>query len=1574
MKSVVDILIPVRNEEKNVTPLVKRIDATLSTSKTPYSMIFIDDHSTDNTIKILKTLQKNYPIQVFTKVGKRGKAYSILEASKKSQAEHLVMIDADLQYPPEVIPEMISQLDKHGVVVARRQKKHTNFIRKFLSNSFRAVFGQFLLGLNCDVQSGLKAFRREVINAVDIDDVTAWTLDVPLLYSSLTLGYSIGQVDIEFALRKHGESKLQLINSIAEIGSQAIKHRFKPSRAISIQPDTELNMVGSGVIHKRRKFVTHTTLNPNSSALHTFTFSQKFAIFLMFLALVAGFLLNFLTTLKILVAGLSFIYFTDVVFNLFLILRSLQSPPEISPSAEDLAALKDSDLPMYSILCPLYKEANILPHFLDAIAKMDWPKNKLDVMLLLEEDDVETVKAAQNMDLPKYVRIIVVPDSQPKTKPKACNYGLNFAKGEYLVIYDAEDIPDPLQLKKVFVGFQQSPDEIRCIQAKLNYHNPHQNLLTRFFTAEYSLWFDVVLTGLQSINTTLPLGGTSNHFKTADLIALQGWDPFNVTEDCDLGIRLFKKGYKTAIVDSVTLEEANSSWKNWLRQRSRWIKGYMQTYLIHMRHPVQFTRDHGLHALIFQLTVGGKIAFMFINPFMWILTLSYFTLNAVVGPAIESLYPSVVFYMAITSLLLGNFLFIYYYMIGVAKREHWGVMKFVFLVPIYWLAVSVAACIALKQLITNPHYWEKTLHGLHLQKKSIDKVLEKNTADVLPVVTAETLQKRSYSPNISNLANRLTTRMKKQHLYIGGALLIAISMVNNLLNFGFNAYLGQKLPLTEFGILSLTTSFLYMANIPFGALSTTVNERIGFLSGRYGEDRSLAIWDYLKNYTRNWGIGLTVLWLCAIPLMMTFFHVTSWMPFVFFSPIWLFGIVTAVDRGFLAGELKFSWLAGVAFLETITKLLLAMFFVEIHTPHLIYLVIPFSIVVAFIPARAFVLGKAKKQEPTTINFKFPKKFFVISLLAGLSTMSFLSLDIVLVKHLLSPVEAGQYALISLVGKIIFFLSGLSMQFIIPLVSQAEGAKKSTHKMLWLSLLATAAFGGVGIIVFGFFGQFTLPLLLGDKILSVIDLLFWYCWGVLAFSLSRVFVNFYLAKKRYSFAVVSFLLTIVQFVGLEFFSSNLREAVFVMTMVGIINLAVLGLMHIINLQLLSIESNMAALIDLFSEKFANHKRTFGQLRILIFNWRDTKHVWSGGAETYIHEIAKQLVDQGHKVTVFCGNDGHAPRNEKIDGVQMVRRGGFYTVYIWAAVYYVMRFRGRFDVVIDSENGIPFFTPLYVRAPKFLLIHHIHQEVFLQHLKWPLSWVAMFIESVLMPFVYNSVQVLTVSESSKKAIRKIGLSAARDITVLNPGIDYKNLKTSRKTKFPSFVYIGRLKSYKNIDVALRAFSRVLADHPEAEFHIAGQGETLSDLKDLCKQLKITKSVTFHGKVTEEKKVKLLGQSWIAIQPSMIEGWGITVIEANACGTPVIASDVPGLRDSVVNKKTGLLVKALDVREFSQAMLTLIEDKNLRKELSKNAHTWSTQFRWETSVDLLLNTIAQETSNYDIVKKEELAYVKA
>jgi cellulose synthase/poly-beta-1,6-N-acetylglucosamine synthase-like glycosyltransferase len=440
-------------------------------------------------------------------------------------------------------------------------------------------------------------------------------------------------------------------------------------------------------------------------------------IILFFVLLAAGiilFVFNWHAALILLVSILTIIYFLDLIFNLSIIFKSSIHATEITVSSKEIGEKKI--WPRYTILCPLYKEAHILPQFIKGMNALDYPKDKLEILLILEEDDTETIRKAEAMKLGNSFQTIIVPHSLPKTKPKACNHALDYATGKYAVIFDAEDIPAPDQLKKAVVAFEKTDEKTICLQAKLNYYNPHQNLLTRLFTLEYSLWFEVILTGLQSFNGPIPLGGTSNHFRAEYLHELKGWDPFNVTEDADLGMRISKGGYKTAIIDSVTMEEANSQIKNWFKQRSRWIKGYMQTYLVHMQTASDFSFSD---FIMFQLVVGGKILSALINPIMWFMTIAYFVSRTTYGAFISSLYVGPILYIGGFTLVIGNFIYAYIFMIGVAERKQWSLVKYGLLSPFYWLIISFGAYYALAELILRPFHWHKTEHGLHLETKPI---------------------------------------------------------------------------------------------------------------------------------------------------------------------------------------------------------------------------------------------------------------------------------------------------------------------------------------------------------------------------------------------------------------------------------------------------------------------------------------------------------------------------------------------------------------------------------------------------------------------------------------------------------------------------------------------------------------------------------------------------------------------------------------------------------------------------------------------------------------------------------------
>ncbi|MDP3888538.1 MAG: glycosyltransferase, partial [bacterium] len=1300
----ISVVIPIYNEANSIEEIITRFKSAFSIAKNPYELIFVDDHSTDETDQIFKEIKNDGQIKLLKKQGKQGKAFSLIEGFEAATGEIIAMIDGDLQYPPEAIPEMVKSLDKADIIVSNRKDYQDSKLRKVISNTFRIIFGKFLFGLPHDVQSGLKIMTREVIETIKFKPESPWTFDLEFLHRAKQAGFVIENYDIIFSRRKNDASKLSSIKTSFEIGLNALKVKAKTIHPIRIAPQKKGTMLGAGVRYKKRKYITHTTIPHNTSALRTLTFRQKMILILLVEMAFLGLVLAPLRTLQIMVAVLSFIYFIDVLFNLYLILKSLRFPQEIVSSDEELNILCDRDLPVYTILCPLYREVHVLPQFLKAIGKISWPKNKLDVILLLEEDDIQTIQKARQMNLPSYVRTLVVPHSMPKTKPKACNFGLAHAKGEYLVIYDAEDMPDPMQLKKAYLGFQKADKDIICLQAKLNYYNPQQNLLTRLFTAEYSLWFDITLTGLQSINTSIPLGGTSNHFRTESLREVEGWDPFNVTEDADLGIRLFRRGYRTAIIDSTTLEEANSKLGNWLRQRSRWIKGYMQTYLVHIRDSFKFTREQGKHSLIFQLVIGGKIAFILINPLLWLATISYFALYAYVGPQIEALYPSVVFYMAVTSLVFGNFLSLYYYMIGAAKKGQWNLMKFVFLVPVYWFFISIAALIALYQLIFKPHYWEKTIHGFHL-KPSEDLVVD---------LAIETEKKEGFVfPK--KLREKLALAFAGKHSAAGA--IVMANLLANILNFAYSAYLGRVLTFEDFALIGLVNGLISLVAVIFGSLGTTMTHRTGYLMGRFGENAAIAFWAKTREKALKMSIVLSILWILVSPFLVSFFKLSGLTPLLLFFPIILVSSAAVSDRGLLLSKFSFKSISALTIAEPLIKFLLAVFLVYFGLKNWAYATIPLSAAVTFLIGWSIVYkNKAKiKNYVHETNYSFPSKFFLASLFSGVSAIIFLNLDVILAKHYLTPSDAGLYTLTALIGKMVFFLGGLASPFTIAFVSVNEGKNVDSRKFLNLTILATLALSLPAFIAIALFGQHLIPFMFGAKAVSALPFITFISFGMVCYSVSRVYTDYYLAKKYYSFPVVALILGIFQLALLEIFHGSIWSFVYIMSGIWVAYLFATISLHIFSSQVKTFENNVADLLGLFAKAREYKSPASGKLRILIFNWRDTRHIWAGGAEVYAYELAKRWVKEGNRVAVFCGNVGKLPKNEVIDGVQIYRRGGFYMVYVWAFFYYMLKFRGKFDVIIDSENGIPFFTPLYAKEKKFLLIHHVHQEVFRKSLK-------------------------------------------------------------------------------------------------------------------------------------------------------------------------------------------------------------------------------------------------------------------
>lgn len=1540
----ISIVIPVRNEEKNIENLVKKIDIRLNDAKLSYEIVIVDDNSTDKTARISKNLSKKYPVRYFLKKGIAGKGYSILEGAEHAQSDIICMIDADLQYNPKHIPEMYNRIiknDKLGVVVAERKSYKAGLFRK-LGSKLNAFFvGKLLMGLPFDIQSGLKVFRKDIIKHVSEHIIGPWSLDIPLLQTAKDLGYSISTVPIVFDDRSNGVSKISFLSTAREITTKALKMKLVHNRRVFHVPaHNSKSMKGAGVIFKQKKFITHSSLHPDTSALHVLQTWQKYFIGAAIATLVLAASINLLNTFITFLAILTTLYFFDVLFNLFMIVKSLHIPEEIKVSDEELAQLKDKDLPIYTVFCPLYKEAHMIPQFVKAMDKLEYPKAKLDIMLLLEEDDKPTIKAAQDYNLPKHIRIVVVPDSFPKTKPKATNFGLAEALGEYSVIYDAEDIPDPLQLKKTLIAFKRSDDATVCIQAKLNYYNPHQNLLTRVFTAEYSLWFDLVLPGLQSVAAPIPLGGTSNHFKTSYLHELEGWDSFNVTEDCDLGIRLAKKGYKTAIVDSVTMEEANSHLGNWVYQRTRWIKGYMQSYLVHMRSPLEFFKTNPRHFVAFQLVVGGKILSLFINPLMWIITILYFAFRATLGVQIEKLFPGAVLYMGLFSLVLGNFLYLYYYMIGCAKRKEYALIKYVYIVPFYWLAMSYAAWKALIQLMHKPHFWPKTTHGLHLQTakvhaldiKALDVTIAKDHPQSAKI---DTKKKDVQTWTFANIS--------------GGTILVAGYSLANVLNFLFQATLGRILSFENFGLLTLVNTFSFIISIVLFSLGSTVTHRISYLSAKYGEESGLAFLS--RVYKRSVFISFfaSVLWALLIPFLKFFFQLDSILPLLMFYPILWMGLIGSLNEGFLQGKFLFILLAIVTVSAPILKLILGYGLTHFGLQNLSYLAIPLATVFPVIVSSFFVLRNAHNipKKGNVHAIKFPKSFFSASILTILSTSAFLSVDLILVKHYLSAVQAGQYALIGLIGKIVFYFGSLVNNLMMTFISRDEGANRNSDKTFNRLLLATIVLTGLVFVVVGPLGHIVTPILFGDKVYTILPFISEYALAISFITITQAILLYHLAKHHYIFSLVSLVSVGVMILSIVFHHGSVREVVNDVLLASVVNFTMIFALHSVYHQRRWVKSNIRDFLDLFTHQDVAIDQSPDKLKVLIFNWYCVKHAWAGGAEYYVHNIAKSLVKKGHSVTLFCGNDGKCLSTEVIDGVYIIRHGGLFTVGIWAYVYYMTKFKYNFDVIIDSAKGVPFFTPIYAIQPVVSLICHVHQDMFKKGLVFPLAQIAMFLEKTAMPFIYKKTSLVTISPSSRKAIRQLGFDARKKIEIVYPGVDDMR-KQGEKAKNPTLIYLGRLRDYKSVDVLINCTPKLLQKYPNLNVIVAGEGENMHSLKKLTKKLNVQNAVKFTGRISDEEKEKLFTQAWVAVHPSIVEGWGISNIEANLCGTPVVAANVDGLRDSVLHKKTGLLVESRNVSAFTSAIDQLLSDKKLRSKMGVEAKKWAKNFNWDTSAD--------------------------
>lgn len=438
---------------------------------------------------------------------------------------------------------------------------------------------------------------------------------------------------------------------------------------------------------------------------------QRIMLFVTLAIFAIGLILSPSFTGIVFVAIITLAYVSALGFRVVIFQRGARGGHLISVSDEEALSIPDDQLPLYTVLVPAFREP-LVADLVESLEEIDYPRDRLDIRLLLEANDTETIQAAQRLAPRPHLTIVVVPEAAPQTKPKACNYGLLTANSQMCTIFDAEDQPDPLQLRRAVVALQRLGPTFACVQARLGFYNSRQNLLTRWFTLDYGAWFGNMLPGLVSIGAPVPLGGTSNHFRACVLKTVGGWDPWNVTEDADLGLRLHRAGYQIGVLDSVTWEEANPDPINWIRQRSRWYKGYLQSFLVHVRAPRIAGKQLGWNALMSMVVfIAGTPLLSALNGLFWILTLLWFTSNS---PTVAALFPSGVYHLGLVCLVFGNLAVIYMNVYTARIMNRPDLFLAGLLSPAYWVLMWVAAVKAVVQLIGKPSYWEKTTHGLHL--------------------------------------------------------------------------------------------------------------------------------------------------------------------------------------------------------------------------------------------------------------------------------------------------------------------------------------------------------------------------------------------------------------------------------------------------------------------------------------------------------------------------------------------------------------------------------------------------------------------------------------------------------------------------------------------------------------------------------------------------------------------------------------------------------------------------------------------------------------------------------------------
>lgn len=615
-----------------------------------------------------------------------------------------IAVDKDEDKEPPVLGALDHELIDAGEL-SLRDAALASYVQRHCDASLeRVLLAEGLVGEDAILDAQARLLRSRRVEEAELQEIDALDLDVP------------PQTLLQFAILpvRDRDGEPALVCGETRHLSQALAHlpaELRRARLLVAPRGPVLRRITA--LHRATLARAAATRVPDSESCRVWAARKRQRMCTVLGVLAALVALTVWQPVVMLALFMGWATLTLIVAAGFRLMAGLArlnaEPPRRGPDDPREA---EAPLPRVSILVPLYRETEIAHALIARLTQLTYPKCLLDVVLVLEENDDLTCSTLARIDLPDWIRVVVAPDGQPRTKPRAMNFALDFCEGDIVGIFDAEDAPEPDQIARVARHFRDAPPQVVCVQGVLDYYNPRQNWLARCFTIEYATWFRTLLPGMARLGFAIPLGGTSVYVRRAALEALGGWDAHNVTEDADLGFRLARHGFITEMVDTVTDEEANCRPWAWVKQRSRWLKGYMTTYLVHMRRPGLLYRQLGAWKFWgFQAHFVTAVSQVLLAPVLWSFWLAFLGLPHPLEPFV----PRQVLVGLGALFLVVELLNLALYAASVTGPKHRHLLAWVPTMHFYWPLGAVAAYKALYELVVNPFFWDKTRHGLSLR-------------------------------------------------------------------------------------------------------------------------------------------------------------------------------------------------------------------------------------------------------------------------------------------------------------------------------------------------------------------------------------------------------------------------------------------------------------------------------------------------------------------------------------------------------------------------------------------------------------------------------------------------------------------------------------------------------------------------------------------------------------------------------------------------------------------------------------------------------------------------------------------